>query len=152
MPKRLRESGSSKKGICSILRSSINWDIWHKHQVRTPKVRTTPMSSDPVHTSPHPYGRGSNHERILVALLRKMFSLARDWASISVRIRPHAFSSFERILAIGGLRALAPMPTIVRSDFVAIATKTHAAPTTRVVLGRVIKKEHACGVLTFLDQ
>lgn len=79
MPKRLRESGSSKKGICSILGSSVNWDIWHKHQVRTPKVRTTPMSSDPVHTSPHPYGGGSNHERILVALLRKMFSLARDW-------------------------------------------------------------------------
>jgi hypothetical protein len=63
-----------------------------------------------------------------------------------------AFDISLKLLGQRGLRALAPMPTIVRSDFVAIATQTHAAPTTRVVLGCVIKKEHARRVLTFLDQ
>lgn len=50
------------------------------------------------------------------------------------------------------LCALAPMPTVVRGYFVPIATETHAAPMTSVVLGRIIKEEHACRVLTFLDQ
>jgi hypothetical protein len=44
------------------------------------------------------------------------------------------------------------MSTIVRSYFASITTDSHAAPMTRVVLGRVIKKEHAQRVLTFLDQ
>jgi hypothetical protein len=44
------------------------------------------------------------------------------------------------------------MPPIVRSDFASITTERHAAPMAGVVLGRVVKKEHAQGVLAFLDQ
>ena len=44
------------------------------------------------------------------------------------------------------------MPSVVSRDLASIATDAHAAPMTSVVLGRVIKKEDACRVLTFLDQ
>jgi hypothetical protein len=50
------------------------------------------------------------------------------------------------------LRALAAMPTIVRSYFASITTDRHAAPMTGVVLGRIVKKEHTQRVLAFLDQ
>jgi hypothetical protein len=44
------------------------------------------------------------------------------------------------------------MSTIVRGYFASITTDGHAAPMTSVVLGLVIKKEHAQRVLTFLDK
>jgi hypothetical protein len=44
------------------------------------------------------------------------------------------------------------MSTIVCGDFASISTERHAAPMTRVVLGRVVKKEHAQRILAFLDQ
>ena len=50
------------------------------------------------------------------------------------------------------LGALAPMPTIVCGYFASIPTERHAAPMTGVVLGRVVKKEHAQRILAFLDQ
>src|SRR6187399_928476 len=44
------------------------------------------------------------------------------------------------------------MPPIVRRDFASISTDRHAAPMTRVVLGRVVKEKHARRILTLLDQ
>ena len=50
------------------------------------------------------------------------------------------------------LGALAPMPTIVCGYFASISTERHAAPMTGVVLGRVVKKEHAQRILASPDQ
>ena len=44
------------------------------------------------------------------------------------------------------------MSVIVRGDFAAIAAEAHAAPVPGVVLGRVIKKEHARRVLALPNQ
>ena len=53
---------------------------------------------------------------------------------------------------VGFLMSFFPMPMVVSGDLAAVSAQTHAAPVSSMILGRVIKKEHALWILALLDQ